>query len=561
MSDLESGLRHYAEAQLPRVLTQMDRDPDSPTFGCFDRDHWHYKIRDFASAILQQGVHTLEAVRTGVLGGDLLRQAGQEPDKPGLGGRVMEAWSVAAVNALGRLVDGRGRVNEYYPFEGSFPAAAFGLYAAARVLFDWQKDAPHLLEKVNPEPLRRLARHLAGRREAQAWNQQAAGLAGLALARQVEMLRLAVSEQEVEAIAARFFAAQHAEGWFPEYGGPDFGYLAVTLDALADYFDATDDPRARQATERAVGFLARVLGADGRLPSTLNSRNTDYVVPYGLARAAQHLPEASWLLENLFRGAGDPAHFLWATDDRYHCHYIYASVVRSLPWIERRTEARAPDRVSSTDWLAGCGYWIRHMGTPDAPQAVTRTVYVAAFKGGMTRVHDSRRPPRAEFGLRVLDRGTGKLWTTNWWNPSNTWEIAPERNRIRVTGSLRSASPRVSTPVAHVGLRAAAFLFRERLIPWLKAALIFRDTRRRAAADRRFERTVTVHPDGKVTVDTEVVFPGADARVTPGPRQHLRHVASAESFHPEDLQAVVDASGEEVDTAGNGRWRHSRTMG
>ena len=561
MSDLEAGLRHYAEAQLQRVLTQMDRDPDSPTFGCFDRDHWHYKIRDFASAILQQSIHTLEAVRTGVLGRGLLRQAGLEEEETDPDGRVMESWSVAAVNALGRLVDGRGRVNEYYPYEGSFPAAAFGLYAVGRVLFDWQKNAPHLLEKVNPEPLRRLARHLAGRCETQAWNQQAAGLAGLALARQVEILRPAVSEQAVDAIAARFFAAQHDEGWFPEYGGPDFGYLSVTLDALADYFDATGDPRARQATERAVGFLVRVTGADGHLPSALNSRNTDYVVPYGLARAAEYLPEASWLLENLFGGAGDPGHFLWATDDRYHCHYIYASVVRVLPWLGRRTKARAPARVISTDWLPGCGFWIRHMGTPDKPEAVIRTLYVAACKGGIVRLHDSRRPPLAEYGLRVLDPGTGKLWTTNWWDPSNTWEIDREGDRVRVAGSLRAASPRVSTPAVHVGLRLAAFLFRERLIPWLKAALIFRDNRRRSAGECRFERTVTVHPDGKVTVDTEVVFPGIDVRVTPGPRQHLRHVASAESFHPEDLQPVANTPGEKVELTGKGRWRNSRTIG
>ena len=29
-----------------RIFTALDRDPNSPTFGCFDRDFWHYKIRD-----------------------------------------------------------------------------------------------------------------------------------------------------------------------------------------------------------------------------------------------------------------------------------------------------------------------------------------------------------------------------------------------------------------------------------------------------------------------------------------------------------------------------------
>ena len=38
----------------PRVITQIDKDSDSSTYGSCDRNHWHLKIRDFDSAILQQ---------------------------------------------------------------------------------------------------------------------------------------------------------------------------------------------------------------------------------------------------------------------------------------------------------------------------------------------------------------------------------------------------------------------------------------------------------------------------------------------------------------------------
>ena len=65
MSNLKAKFQSYTKAQLARVLTQMDRDPDSPTFGCFDRNYWHYKTCDFPSSILQQGVFTLEAIRNG----------------------------------------------------------------------------------------------------------------------------------------------------------------------------------------------------------------------------------------------------------------------------------------------------------------------------------------------------------------------------------------------------------------------------------------------------------------------------------------------------------------
>ena len=45
-----------------RLLSQLDRDPDSPSFGSFDRNFWNYKIRDFSSIILQQGILYLDAL-------------------------------------------------------------------------------------------------------------------------------------------------------------------------------------------------------------------------------------------------------------------------------------------------------------------------------------------------------------------------------------------------------------------------------------------------------------------------------------------------------------------
>ncbi|MGH7321794.1 MAG: hypothetical protein ACRELA_19505, partial [Candidatus Rokuibacteriota bacterium] len=397
-SSLRDRVQRFVEAQLPRVLTQMDRDPDSPTFGCFDRLHWHYKIHDFASAILQQGLFALEAVREGTVA----------PVAPA---DVIERWCVGAVNALGRQVDRTGGVDEYYPFERSYPAAAFALYAVCRVLSRWRSSAPWMLHAVYWRPLRRLASHVAARTEVQATNQQAAGLAALALAVQLDLIPAASAR--VAQHAARLFSAQHAEGWFDEYGGPDFGYLSVTLDALADYHDATEDGRALAAVDRAVDFLAKLVGADGRLPSTLNSRNTDYVVPYGLARAGSRNPVAAWLVETLFRDIDAVCHPVWATDDRYHAHYVFASLVRSVPHLPRMMPGEAPAPARSC-WMEGCGVWVYW------PTDRRWTAYVAGRKGGLVRIHrQGDLPLVVEHGWRI--RAGRRLWTTNWW--SAEWSV------------------------------------------------------------------------------------------------------------------------------------------
>lgn len=505
---LSSPFRHYIESQLARVLTQMDRDPDSPTFGCFDRNYWHYKIRDFPSSILQQGLFTLEAVRRGDLAYPL-------------DGGTLDRWCQGAVQAFCRQIDSRGGVDEYYPFEHSFPAAAFGLYAIAHTLYHWHSSAPHLLAAVDWEPLRRLASHLVQRVEQEAVNQQAAGLAALALASQLEPLSAAT--RGMGAIADRLFQSQHPEGWFNEYGGPDFGYLTVTLDALADYHDATGDDRALAAADRAITFLAQLVGADGCLPSTLNCRNTDYVVPYGLVRFAAHNPLASWLVHTLFQTIDRPSHFLWATDDRYHCHYVYASVVRSLPHLEAMLPPQPPT-IQPNLWLEGCGYWV--VWSSDR----TWTAYVAARKGGLVRIHQAMKPPVVDYGWRI--QSEKNLFTSNWW--SAQWTVDKQGNSLAIRGQCQNTRFHVPTPVKHAILRLLAWSLGAKIIPALKKRMIFRPE---DGNGPRFERTVTVHGDKVVLSDRLGAWNGAIAR--PGPRQNLRHVASADSFSREEWRSPL----------------------
>lgn len=505
MSNLQTAFQRYVAAQAARVLTQMDRDPDSPTFGCFDRNFWHYKMRDFPSAVLQQGLFLLEALRQ------------ERVETVRVAPAVIEPWCLSAVASLARHVSRPGGLDEYYPLEHSYPAAAFGLYTVSRVLYDWRVSAPHLFESVQVHwsALRRLAVHVARRKELQAVNQQAAGLAGLAFANAVGLLD---SRAAVEAHADRVLRAQRPEGWFDEYGGPDTGYLTVTLDALSDYAELWGDPRAHEAIDRSVGFLATLVGADGRLPSTLNSRNTDYVVPYGLVRAARRNPIAAWLVETLFASLDQPGHFLWATDDRYQTHYVFASVVRSLPHLELMQPPQAPS-VERSSWLKGCGLWIQW--APDRQW----TLYAAGQKGGLVRLHRVGASAAVDAGWRIT-RGS-KIWVTNWW--SAHWTVDQNDQRIRIRGRCQRAAYQVASPAKHLALRLAAWLCRDALIPILKRLLIFRP---RSADGPWFERTVEFRTQGIRITDRIDALPGATA--VPAPRQNVRHVASADSFSAEE---------------------------
>src|SRR5262245_43310880 len=122
--DLPQGpLRDLLARALPRLLTQMCRDRDHPLFGCFDRHHWHYKMRDFSSAVLVQGVLVLDMIAHGEL--DL--------SVPELDRTIAAEWRVAALRHWARIQHADGSFDEYYPGESGFPAVAFSLYAVALV--------------------------------------------------------------------------------------------------------------------------------------------------------------------------------------------------------------------------------------------------------------------------------------------------------------------------------------------------------------------------------------------------------------------------------------------
>ena len=459
--ELSNVFKCYFNVQVKRVLTQLDRDKDSPTYGCFDRNHWHYKIRDFPSSILQQGAFVTEHLRkyyqeTGLVSEE---KAGE--------------WSLAAINALAKQVRRGGRVDEYYPYEDSYPAYAFALYAVMRVLLDWKKSNSDLLMEVEWDGLSRLAKNLALRDEPNASNQFATGLAGLAMA--TKLPEMCIPENIYAQHASRLFLLQHSEGWFNEYGGPDFGYLCVTIDALTDYYDVTRDERASVAIERAIDFMARLVGVDGELPWTLNARNTDYVVPYGLVRAAKNNPVASWLVHELFSNVHKPEHWIYSTDDRYHLHYIFCSLTRAIPFINEMTTGVQPER-KKVNWLPGCGYYVLN-------QTAKATLFVATKKGGLIRIHT-----QSEHSLNLSDNGwrcksKNILWTTNWWQEFSKVDI--EKNTITISGKMVQAKFYESKPFPHFILRILSFTAGKYLIPLLKKMMIFRTGKKQSPDYKR----------------------------------------------------------------------------
>lgn len=491
---------------LPRILTQISRDPNSATYGSCDRDWWHYRIRDFSSAILQQAAWTVW------LAAELPAYAGEREALTRLAAAGARFWNMRATRF--------GAFEEYYPWERGYPAAAFATRAMLKLV-----EAGVVQAQAVQAGVAVAAEQLLRRFEAEAANQQVAGLAALALIH--KFFPELVPAAELAAQAERTLALQHAEGWFMEYGGPDLAYLSVTLDALWDLADVTGAARYRAAAARALRFMHRQVATLGASVGMGNARNTDYILPYGITRFLrdgnrEEQGQAAFLFTTLYGGLDGSGHFLHALDDRYLCHYTTHSLVRAWVVVRGLDVAACPAPAAPPPgeqvW-AGAGQVARIGGADEI------SVLLALKKGG---VFIARRGAQhcADFGW-VVRRGA-EQWVTHWWGGDWTWPPTPEG--WRVVGHLVSHGETISTPCKHFALRMASLALGEGLMAWLKTIFIFK----RRQSPLRFERQVFWGTQ-RIVVRDEIHGLTASMEILPAPRASKRHVSSADSFHHEDL--------------------------
>ena len=500
MTGVKESLRCVAEMVMPRMLTQVCRDPGSPLHGCWDRNWWHYKIRDFPSVILQQGGYALWTARA------------LKPD-------FAECFSDLSA-ATARFWNERARLagafEEYYPYEQGYPPLAFGTLAMAKLCLEGaiSKEEIRCGLKVS-------AGQLATRFESRAANQQVAGLAAMAALRKIDATL--ISQADWERQVERTLALQDPEGWYMEYDGPDLGYLAVTIDCLWDLADLTGEDRFKVSASKALGFIHRLVAFQKSGIGMLNSRNTDYLVPYGLTRFLRDGNEeerrkASRVLDVLYANSSSPSHFFAAVDDRYWCHYIGHSLFRSLEVLKDiPTDQELTEEPATEVFFKRSGY---HLQGAEEIQLM-----MALRKGGCFSAA-SRCGRISDFGWIV--RQDGKEYVSHWW--SNDWEIGVESGVSICRGNLFVHKEFTNSPWKHIALRITSRLTGSRLIGILKSLLIFKKPSRTAPS---FQRRVSIIA-GEVVVEDTLIGLQGDTVVHRAPRGSKRHVASADSWHRED---------------------------
>ncbi|PKM82248.1 MAG: hypothetical protein CVU89_06285 [Firmicutes bacterium HGW-Firmicutes-14] len=493
----------------PKVITQIDRDEDSLTFGSCDRNYWHLKTRDFSSAILQQTSLTLALLYKLDFAGNIY-----------FANEAVKEWAIGALEFWKGIQLTDGAFNEYYPNEHGFPPTAFTLFSSVETFKELGLNDIQLLKAMA-----KTANFLISNIEPFAYNQEIASIAALYSYYTIcgEEKLLAGIERKL----TRVLTDQTEEGWFPEYGGADFGYLSVSMDMLGEYYRLSKDQRVLPALEKAVCFIKYFCHPDGTIGGEYGSRNTMYFLPYGIEfLCSLGNSDALAVREQVFANSHRNDYFQDSVDDRYFTHYFLHSFLRAL-----RLNIQTKDRLKSTGSChLPCFTKHKRMFPEAGLLTVSNEKYycvIGAKKGGSIKVFNNRKEVFADFGFRI-PVNKREIAVTNWLDQATSVEIY--ENQIEIKGQFTVIKQQVSSPLKHLILRMIALILGKSIIHNLKKRLIFINKR----IPVNYTRSIYFGEDNVVLKD-QITSENSINTLKPANSLSMRHVASGKFFKKTEL--------------------------
>jgi hypothetical protein len=531
---LRSLLVESVVAQVPRLLGLQCRVPAMRACGLFDRAYWNYAVVPFPNARMQEASLTLA-----------LLFALRHPENPYADRAALRTCALSGMRAWAGIQLRSGAFNDLYPREHSYVATAFSGYAvaeAARILGGDSLDGAvrdallrcgHWLARAKPSPV---ANQVCGAAAALAAMGALLGDEGFSR-RARELVRGAAERQS-------------PEGWLPEYGGPDIGYLSVAVDYLGKYYSLSNDSVAAAVAGRALDFLEHFVHPDGSAGGEYGSRSTEYLLPDGLAVFSPACGSAARILASfgaaLTSGA---AVSVPALDDKYLLFNAYTYLQAA------RRDFLLPPGAPPAD---GGG----HVWFPEAGLAVCRGekvrlivnlkkggAFYACWPGTGVSVHDSG----------VLFKGD-RWWTGCLLGSSVPREVAA--SRAVCEGRMGRPIDNRPSPWKTAALNAAAALAgmtaagAEALKWLLRGAVIGRGGTEGPA----FRRTLSITGDGGVEVVDEGDLPAGARTVLVGSRLDTIYGESARYFTPSQLVTAGSEMDAGAVAVGNDRFRIHRRL-
>ncbi|GKT10262.1 hypothetical protein DSTSK_35670 [Desulforhabdus sp. TSK] len=421
-----------ALSYIPLLTHLVDRNPFSPTYGCFDREYWHYRTLDFPCGMSQEFVLPFALLYTKPYPGNKYQ-----------GWERMRDIALAGIRFAVKSSRKDGTCDDYFPYERAMGAMVFSTYACA--------EAYRLLEIQDEEPVdffRRRCATLEKRNEAgKLSNHQA--LAALAAYTVFQITGDDRQRRLAEDRVSLALSWQHPEeGWFQEYEGADPGYQTCTIDFLAKYYQKSGDPSVLGPLKKAVDFAWYFMHPDGSYGGEYGSRNTYHYYPHGFEILAPFTEKAAQLNDAFLCGAASGKRY-HMDDARLCCHLVY-DWLQSYDDFHPARPAPLNERDDFLRWLPGAGMAV-----------FKNSRYYAVSnlkKGGVTKAFSADGCLGSDTGL-IAECDDGRVVVTHLLDEAHRVTADPEAASFEVEGVFSVSSRKLASPLKLILFRGVNLTF------------------------------------------------------------------------------------------------------
>ena len=256
--------------EVNHILSYLDRDAASSTYGCFDRKYWSWRIGDMPNASLQYGIYPLTWI---------WKNDSTEKYK---GNKNLFEWIVAAINFWVKIQNRNGSFNQFFPNEQSVGTTYYTLSA---VLYAFE----NIKDLIDSELKIKIENAIAKSSDFVLKNDEDYAIISnhIALFAYVNLKlgRIRNDSRFKEKALKQLdtvFENQSAEGWFMEYEGADPGYQTQCIYYLSECYLLTGDSQIVDKIKKGIEeFLVYFFHPDGSFGGEYGSRNTEIIYPAG----------------------------------------------------------------------------------------------------------------------------------------------------------------------------------------------------------------------------------------------------------------------------------------
>jgi len=359
---------------LPRIILMIDKNRYSETYGCFDREYWHYRTVDFPCGMNQEFCLPLA-----------LAYKYEFPYNPYYQVERLKELVIASIRFSIKSSHPDGTCDDYFPFEKALGALVFSTYAMTESYLELELEDQEMVDFFK---LR--ADWLATHNETgQLANHQA--FAALALYN----VYMITGETKYREASDHFrditLSWQHAEGWYQEYEGADPGYHSCSIAFLAKLWQKSRDPLIVESLESAVEFATYFMHPDGSYAGEYGSRNTYHFYPHGFEVMSEFYENAGRIADTFLTRSMPERRRYYNDDNRMCAHYVYDWMQSWRDYNEERHGLLDDHRENFERWFSDARIFVKKT---DHYYAVC-----SLAKGGVLKVFDQDGPIYSDSGI------------------------------------------------------------------------------------------------------------------------------------------------------------------